>query len=339
AGPRLGIAVSRGRGTRAIDAHVDHADGGPPEHRYRPKAPHRFRGEGPLDEVTAHRIEARPGGGPDHWHLVTYGLTELTLKESDDPLVSGWGFELTFRLGGADEPLWAVDLLANLAAYVWTTEHPFAEGHHIDLRGPIRLGTKSPITGAVVVADPELVPLEGPFGRVDFLQVVGITAEELELCRAWRTDGVVDLLARDDARLVTALDRPSLLADPAVRAEVELRVATDGSALTELRIGTLRCRRQLGGGLTVQVGAGAAAALGPALRRELIGEGASFRVAGDADQMLVSVAREASWEADGDVLLLRIPLDKVGELAALFDGRTGWGRLPELEKLRFRVVP
>ncbi len=331
--------MTSGRGTRAIDAHVDAADGGPPVHRYHPKAPHRFRGQGPLEEVTTHRLEARAGGGPDHWHLVTYGLTELDLKESDDPAVSGWGFELTFRIGGEEEPLWAVDFITNLAAYVWSIEHPFAAGHHIDLGGPIRLGTTSPITAAVVVEDPQLPTLEGPFGRVEFLQVVGITAEELELCRSWRTDGVVELLARDDNRLVTALHRPSLLADPAVRAEVDLRSATDGSALTELRVGTLRFRRQLGGGLTVQLGAGASAALGPALRRELIGDGASFRVVGDAAELRLSVAPEPAWDTEGDVVLVRIPMEVVDELARLFDGRTGWGRLPQLEKLRFRVVP
>ena len=33
-----------------------------------------------------------------HWHWVTYGLTELYAKESDDPEWSGYGFELTMHV-------------------------------------------------------------------------------------------------------------------------------------------------------------------------------------------------------------------------------------------------
>ena len=36
--------------------------------------------------------------GIPHWHYVTYGFTELYEKKSEDPEVSGYGFELTFRL-------------------------------------------------------------------------------------------------------------------------------------------------------------------------------------------------------------------------------------------------
>jgi hypothetical protein len=68
-------------------------------------------GQGGLWGVSAYR---RSG----HWFFVTYGLSELFTKTSDDRNVSGWGEELTMRIaaGAADDapPAWAPRLLARL---------------------------------------------------------------------------------------------------------------------------------------------------------------------------------------------------------------------------------
>jgi suppressor of fused-like protein len=321
------------RGSRAIDAHVAAAEGGPPDNRHAPPAPPRFNGGRPLHSVTTHRLD-----DPEHWHLVTYGLSEMEYKETDDPEVSGWGFELTMRVADSEEPLWAVDLLNSLAAYVWTSGHPFAAGHHVDLRGPIRLGTETGLTAALAVVDPGLGPLEGPFGRVEFVQVVGITADELEAARAWSTEGMVELLQQGNPLLITDVGRPSLLADPVVAAEVDAHRATEGSALTELRVGSLRLRAGPGGRVRVTLGAGAATALGPALRRELIGPGARFSVAGDGSEMSFVAAEHAGWSLDEQRLTLFVPLGEVDGLAAMFTGAKGTGRRAAWPRLRFRVV-
>lgn len=323
-----------GLGALALDAHLDAADGGPANRRWWPRAAHARPRQGPLDQVTAHEMG-------DHWHLVTYGLSEIDIKESADADLSGWGFELTMRVevGPSDEePAWAVDLLANLAAYLWTGRHPFAPGHHLALGGPIRLGTDTALSAAVVVADPALDDLDGPFGRVEFLQLVALAADELAWCQAWSTEGMIALLGERDPLLVTRLGRTSLLADPAVRAEVGRRAACDGASLTELRVGTLEVRRRRGRGRVIRLGAGAAVALGPALRRELIGEGASFEVVGERNTLRFGVG-EPGWEGDDERLDMVVALAQVDELAALFDGGTGWGRHAQLSGLRFRVIP
>ena len=277
-------------------------------------------------------------------HLVTYGLSELDAKESDDPGLSGWGFELTFRLAAdpdGPEPLWAVDLLTNLAAYVWTSGHAFSPGHHLDLRGPIRIDAESDLTAAVVVADPTLGAMRGPFGVVEFLQVVALTADELELCRSWSTDGLVERLARRDPLFVTDLDRRSLVADPGGRPDSGLATAVRAGpeALAELRVGTLHWRSRPLGGTVARLGSGAAAALGPALRRTLTREGASFKVVGDDCEVRFVVAPAPTWSAAGVRLEVQVPLAEVEGLAALFDGRTGWGRRPPWPGLRWRVDP
>jgi len=321
------------RGSRSLDAHIDAADGGPPVNRHRPVAPPRFGGGRPLELVTTHRLAS-----PDHWHLVTYGLTELEYKETDDRSVSGWGFELTLRIASPDEPLWAVDLLNNLAAYVWTGGHPFGAGHHLDLRGPMKLRSDTALTAAAVVTDPGLAPLDGPFGSVTFLQLVGLTGDELEACRAWSTDGVLSLLERGNPLLVTRLDRGSLLEDRECRAEMAARSVRDGSALTELRVGSLAVRRRVRGRVEMTLGAGAAAALGPALRRELIGAGAAFEVVGDTARARFTVGDQAAWTSTADELQVSVPLVDVEPLAAMFSGRVGTGRRPAWSRLSFRVV-
>jgi suppressor of fused len=416
----------------SLDAHVDRVDGGPPRQRYRPQPARGSKLGSPLEEVTLHAV-----GEPAHWHLVTRGLTELEAKQSPNPKLSGWGFELTLRLeddevgagpravsspqprgdgglpadqkpgernsggrewrgresggresggqesggresggqgssnkktsdrdaserkssgrrfggksGTAEEeigaPEWAVDLLTNLAAYVWTSGNAFAAGHHLDLGGPIKLPTKkdkgaptTAITAAAVIRDPTLGVLRTPYGRVEFLQVVGLTADELELCRSWSTEGVLRQLAADDPMLVTRLTRRSLLADPTRAAEIARLAAVDGSSLTELRVASLRWNDRHVGGSVLTLGAGASRALGPALRRELIGPGAGFSVICDPLIARFTVADQAAWHAEGDVVDIAVPLAEVEGLAALFDGRTGQGRRPAWPGLRFRVV-
>lgn len=324
------------RGALAIDAHVARTDGGPPARWYHPRPSRSFTGPGPVEMVTLHRLS-----NPDHWHLVTYGLSELHGKERPHRERSGWGFELTIRVASDTEdpdkaPLWAVDFLASLAAYVWSGRHPFAAGHLMDLRGPIRLGSASNVTAALIVQDPVLGTLEGPYGSVEFLQVVGLTAEELELCRSWSAEGVRELMAREDPLMVTRLYRRPITADPRWSGEIEQRSRTEGSDMHELRIATLRWKR--GRGAVVEMGAGAAAALGPALRRELVGQGAQFAVIGDEGEVRFVIGAEPGWRWTEDGMEITVPLDDVDLVASLFTGRTGWGRLAGWAGLRFHVL-
>jgi suppressor of fused-like protein len=260
------------------------------------------------------------------WHLVTLGLADQ-------------GFELTVRLARGDDelPTWAVDLLVSLAAYARRSGHGFADGHQIDLRGPIKLDASTGITAAAVTVDPAL----GTLGEVQFLQLVGLTADELELCRSWRTSAVVELLRGRDRWLTTALDRPSLLDDPALREAAQAGVAAEGSALDELGVTTLgwhwrgRGTRRV---LVVTLGAGAATALGPALRRKLTHDGAVFVMAGDAGEVRFEVGPEEGWRLDAGLLVISVVPGSVEELAGLFDGRVGSGAVASLGGLRFTVT-
>ncbi|CCH33244.1 suppressor of fused domain protein [Actinosynnema sp. NPDC047251] len=134
---------------------------------------------------------AFPAAG--HWHYVTHGLSELAeAGPEDDPEWSGWGFELTFRLArGTEEtaPGWPFDLLQWLARYVSGERKLLAAGDHVDLRAPLAEGTA--LTGFALVVDPELGRIDTVNGKVEFLQLVGVTPAELALIVRTGVDAVL----------------------------------------------------------------------------------------------------------------------------------------------------
>lgn len=186
-------------------------------------------GPDPLDGISAYkRLDPVP-----HWHFVTYGFSELYRKETQDPDVSGWGIELTMRVAAdaesADPPLWVLSFLQNLARYVFKTGNVFAAGHHLDANGPIALETDTRLDHVVFVQDPELAPIGTSHGCLEFLQVVGVTADEVGAVKQWNTLAVMAVFAAKLPLLVTDLGRPSLLEDPGIRERVAAGSAGVGS--------------------------------------------------------------------------------------------------------------
>jgi hypothetical protein len=152
--------------------------------------------------LSAYRVDT-------YWLLVTFGLTELFSKDSDDPEVSGWGIELTMRLPATEDqpPAWALRLLQQLGRYVFSTGRPFDHGHRMDPGGPITGAPDTRLTAVAFATDPELGTINTPHGRVQFLTVVGITADELARMKATSTANMLAELAATSPLLVTDTDR------------------------------------------------------------------------------------------------------------------------------------
>lgn len=192
-----------------------------------------------------------------HWHLITYGFSELWDKESDDPEVSGYGFELTARVKidvtpgeaqklaagdyaicneGREEargrfvPYWAMNCLQNLARYVFESGNAFGDGHHIDLQGPIRSNSSTLICAAAFRLDPALPSISTPNGSVKFLQLVGLTKDEYDATKEWNTLPVLNLISEQDPLLIIDLERKSALEDPKLKAAIAAGAARDGSS-------------------------------------------------------------------------------------------------------------
>lgn len=148
-------------------------------------------------------LSAYSAGG--HWLLVTFGLTELFSKNSDDPLISGWGFELTLRVpaGEAEPPAWSLRLLQQLGGYVFSSGQPFDHGHRMDPGGPITGAQDTRLTALAFANDPQLAAVATPHGAVRFLTVVGITADELARMKATSTAEVLTELSATSPLLIT----------------------------------------------------------------------------------------------------------------------------------------
>jgi hypothetical protein len=202
--------------------------------------PYALGGPDPITGISAYKNrEPRP-----HWHFVTYGFSDLWEKQTEDPEVSGFGFELTFRpTCPAEEenpPNWALSFLQNLGRYVFSTGNAFGVGHTLPLNGPICVGDSTRIHAVAFTLDPQLPPIETPNGRVVFLEVVGLTMDELDAISSWDVAAFLELRAQDDPLLLTDLARSSWLLDSTFANEVALRSEEDGSSCGWLNL-VLEC--------------------------------------------------------------------------------------------------
>jgi len=161
-----------------------------------------------LQGCSAYRAE-------DHWHFVSYGLSELYVPApDDDPEYSGWGFELTIRVAGGGDaaPEWPFTMVNEIAKYVRSKGVVLVAGERIGLGSPVTGFphlADAPETGLTVFAltvDPVLGEIETPNGRVQFLQLVGVTEQEKQ-----------EMLTSGTARVLASLaaGNPLLVTDPA----------------------------------------------------------------------------------------------------------------------------
>lgn len=202
-----GRAAFRMAGCKITDLHVGHMLQSEPEEILYPEAPgwdaltarfeSRYQGQkypahfgmytsmkageaGPLDGISVYN-------GGEYYHFVTYGLSELYEKQNGNPDRSGYGFELTVKLKkeGLENPALEVrhmcSLLQMIAGITTNGGHQFMPGQIIPIsreRGFDVTG-KSRMTGFITKED-ELGSLRTPFGKVQLIQLIGITAEETE---------------------------------------------------------------------------------------------------------------------------------------------------------------
>ncbi|USB32980.1 suppressor of fused domain protein [Paenibacillus sp. YPG26] len=235
-------------GWDAIDAQMERIYGDQEPKHYGTLIPYMLGGQDPLNGISAY-VQNEP---VSHWHFVTYGFSELYEKESEDTEYSGYGFELTFRLlkeqNESEPPAWALNLLQNLGRYVFGSGNIFRSGDYMDANSPIALEHDTQLTALAFIDDPDLPEITTPNGKVSFLQMVGITRDELEAMQAWNTIGVLRE-ASESGRLplyVTDLSRPSLLSDSQLCEKIRLCAARDGSSTGFLFVDQLEWEERKG---------------------------------------------------------------------------------------------
>ena len=321
-------------GWEAIDAALKAVYGGQ-KPRHWAAAPHwAVGGNNPLDGISVYQAS-----DPPHWHFVSYGMSELYGKETDDPEVSGWGFELTLRLRRYEEgepPSWPLSLLNNLARYVFESGNEFDLGNHMDLNGPIALGSETAIRAIAFAQDVQLGRIDTPHGRVTFLQVVGLTLDELAAAQAWNTEKFLSVLAARDQVLLTDLRRSSFLGDSAFAKEVDEGRRRDGSSQHVAFVAKVEW--EVGVQALVTLGAKAVQSLLDLLPHRLPFD-RSFALVSRTHMVRVDPGQLASWRAEKDAFVITLPANLCTTFCGGLAARRGsytWAELPGLEVL---VVP
>lgn len=144
----------------------------------------RLGGNDPLDGISIY-------DGGDYWHFVTFGLSELYDKETDDPEYSGYGMEFTFKLkkdNYEDEEgeIKCICGILNAIARITFTKgelfNPYEYLYTGQTQG-IDSQMKSNITGFITIADTDFQSIDTPNGKVDFVEFIGVTDSELRAIR------------------------------------------------------------------------------------------------------------------------------------------------------------
>lgn len=289
-------------------------------------------GPDPIDGVSV--FQHKTG----HLHYISYGLTELYKKESDDPHTSGFGFELTMRLADADfddPPMWPIAVMNNLARYVFKTGNRFDENHHLPLNSKIALEADTDITAIVFQLDPELEEIGTPHGDVKFLQIVGLTTDEYEFIQDGYYNAIRDRVCELDPLMPVALDRKSILADADVRAEIE---AEPPSLQQCESFGTHADFERAGDGVLIKLGATRVRQV-VAMMNDVLSPEQPIVVYGNNTGIALFQDDACSFEQEEEFLTLRLTADAIAEIAGRIQPTRGSHEFESFAELQIEIVP
>lgn len=199
------------RGWRAIESECQRVYPGQTEPKnYGTVFSWELGGNDPLRNISVY-----DGGG--FYHFITFGLSELFEKESENLEYSGYGMEFTFKLKKSNyedeegEINNVINILQAIARITFTTGEIFQpyEFIYTGQTSGIDAYKKSSLTGFITVSDPDFRTLQTPNGKIEFVEFIGCTDDELiavknkkitvkELCEKLKSD-------------VTNYHRPSVL--------------------------------------------------------------------------------------------------------------------------------
>lgn len=142
----------------------------------------RLGGNDPLQGMSAY-------DGGDYWHCVTFGMSELWEKESDDMEYSGYGMEFTLRLkkGCYDKDNEENELRCIFGIFQAIARMTFNNGElflpwewlYTGQKQGMDFKQQSKLTGFITLPDTKIPPIDTPNGKVEFVEFVGATDAEL----------------------------------------------------------------------------------------------------------------------------------------------------------------
>ncbi len=325
-------------GWDAIDAALDTLYEGVEPMHWGTVLPFNLGGEDPLYGVSVyHSLHQQP-----HLHYVTYGFSDLYEKESDDPEWSGFGFELTFRLAApekAEPPIWVVNFLQNLARYVFESGIGLGEGHMLPLYSPICLEKETLIRTVTFVEDPELGTIETPNGQVKFLQVVGLTEDELDATQCWNASRFAELIREQNSLLITDVMRDSYLNDAEFAARVAWLSKKEGASADVMCSNEFRVLQDPETSqITLVIGAIVAASLGKRLRGRIPFE-REFRLVGEEDEILFKPGKKFQMTMADHLTEFQLTNHQVEAITSKMHSTSGTWRFDDPANFTLTIEP
>ena len=140
----------------------------------------RLGGPDPLDGISIY-------DGGDYWHFVTFGLSELYEKETQNKEWSGYGMEFTLKLKKDSYPdeegeiKCICGILQQIAKITFTNNEIFNPYEYLYTGQTTGIDSRqlSNITGFITIPDTQFQTLNTKNGRVDFVEFVGVTNDEI----------------------------------------------------------------------------------------------------------------------------------------------------------------
>lgn len=140
----------------------------------------KFGGPDPLDGISVY-------DAGEYWHFVTFGLSELYEKESENKEISGFGLEFTYKLKkGCYEDEEAeikstCGLLQQIARIIVVDKEMIKSFEYLytGQTDGVDAAGESKITGFITVLDTTVGSVNTPNGHVDFVELIGVTDKEL----------------------------------------------------------------------------------------------------------------------------------------------------------------
>ena len=155
-------------------------------------------------------FQSPPNDTRNTWVYVTSGMSNPW--ESDEPQdYSGFGVE--FVLETEQASTWAINVLHTLMAYnLMLASGQMGEPGLLDYGDRIPFALSEDIA-AMVIAPPFQLPenIDIKSGRVDFLQIVGVTEAELTHAQETSSEALIELLIEETGGLITAKQRKSVV--------------------------------------------------------------------------------------------------------------------------------
>lgn len=155
-------------------------------------------------------FQSPPNDTRNTWVYVTSGTSNPW--ESDEPQeYSGFGVE--FVLETEQASTWAINVLHTLMAYnLMLASGQMGEPGLLDYGDRIPFALSDDIA-AMVIAPPFQLPenIDIKSGRVDFLQIVGVTEAELTHAQETSSEALIEMLIEETCGLITAKQRKSVV--------------------------------------------------------------------------------------------------------------------------------